>query len=33
MRNEIFLVRDKKTAISAAIPSAPIIKIGDEGKS
>jgi len=27
------LERDKKTAIATAMPRAPIIKIGDEGKS
>jgi len=27
------LVRDKKTAIATAMPRAPTIKIGDEGKS
>jgi len=27
------LEREKKTAIATAMPRAPIIKIGDEGKS
>jgi len=27
------LVKDKKTANATAMPRAPIIKIGDEGKS